>query len=164
MNLWRSNLYAILFKLASKPTEELFSSSSPKNCRALLPLSTAVTANFDRFPIQNLMKKWTFKKNLKFWINGPTFERRNLEQLLYDLPVDEAIIDGQNVSFCGIRRRNIKAVNPPPWNENVPLHLSRRYLHQTVDYIFVITTPSKKRQKQNKISHTTPVGNLFYTL
>jgi hypothetical protein len=72
--------------------------------------------------------EFQFSKNVNiFFLTARTFARGNSEQTLNDRAINEAVIDGENVSFSGIGHgRKIQAIElrpPPPRNDSVPGHL-----------------------------------------
>ena len=139
MNSIGSILRLKIEKVTSNPTEELLSSSKPRNCRALLPLSTAVTASFreqerNKFqfkitPTKQASKqtKSLSKKPIPFPSSQQqTFARSNPEQTLNDLPINKAVVDGEDVNVVGIGGAEFEPVDllrsPPPRNGAVSRH------------------------------------------
>lgn len=56
-----------------------------------------------------------------------TFAGRDLKQVLDDFPVDEAVVDGEDVDILGPARRRVVGLvrrSPPPRGHAVPRHTS----------------------------------------
>lgn len=117
----------------TKPSdsEDFLCSSSPRNCSALIPLSTAVTAIFPhQHKNKNPQKPIKSNSNKIQFCDTPfttptlirnghtlTFTSWNFEQAFNDLSIDEAVINGQDMNLFGrTHRRDIE------WNDTVRLH------------------------------------------
>lgn len=113
---------------------ELVSSCNPRYCRALIPLSTAVTGNPNKTqlnfgrnkqnPERKIEKKDEIAKKSKMGMNDYelTSAGGEAEETFNNSPVDETVVDGENMDI-GITggeaiKGGVDLIGPPATGEN----------------------------------------------